>query len=197
LNYFLGFCVSFATLRFIKILRFNKSIIVFFIAFKQSLNELVSLGFIFMILWTSFVQVFYLLLNDQSVQFASLLDSMSACFQMMLGQFNAGIFSPDAGSFLRPILFVIFNISIVFVMINVMITILNEHYQTARLSCELDIEDPELYNYFRSLLNSKVCFVKTKKDDVKTDIYMSYFESLLYRFDEYLERIKIVDSNFF
>jgi hypothetical protein len=36
---FLNLNVSFATLRFIKILRFNKSIIVFFIAFKQSLNE--------------------------------------------------------------------------------------------------------------------------------------------------------------
>lgn len=78
-----------------------------------------------------------------------------------------------------------------------MITILNEHCQTARLSCELDIEDPELYKYFRSLLNSIVCFVKPKQDYVTPDSYMSYFEALPYRLDEYLEIIKIVDSDFF
>ena len=37
LNKFLGFCAAFATLRFIKIFRFNKRIIVFMVSFKRSL----------------------------------------------------------------------------------------------------------------------------------------------------------------
>ena len=42
MNYFLGFCVAFASLRFVKILRFNKKVIVFFLAFKTSLRELIA-----------------------------------------------------------------------------------------------------------------------------------------------------------
>jgi hypothetical protein len=105
---------------------------------------------------------------------------MSTSFQMMLGQFDAGIFAPDAGSFLRPLFFVIFTITIAYIMINVMITILNQHYQTARLSGELDIEDPELCNYFKSLLSSICCFLKPKQNGLTPHSYLSYFEALPY-----------------
>jgi hypothetical protein len=99
---------------------------------------------------------------------------MSTSFQILLGKFNANIFSPDSGSILKPILFVSFNISIVFIMINIMITILVEHYQTARVSNELDIEDPGLFNYMKCILDSIVCFLKPKQAINPLNSYMTY-----------------------
>ena len=189
LNYFLAFCVAFATLRFIKIFRFNKRIIVFFVAFKQSLKELISFGFIYLILWLSFAQVFYLLLNDQTFQFSTFANSISTCFQIMLGKFNADAFRPTNSSFLRPVLFVCYNICFVFVVLNTMITILVKNYQIARESKELDCEDPDMYNYLKSLAEPIFCFFRTKK---KSAVYTNYFETMPNRFDENLERLEKV-----
>ena len=197
MNYFLGFCVAFASLRFVKILRFNKRVIVFFLAFKNSLRELISFGFMFMIVWMSFAQVFYLLLNDHSLEFSSFAASMSTCFQIMLGKFNSNVFYATNGSMLRPVLFVAYNICIVFIMVNTLITILVENYQLARDSTELEEQDPDLYNYVKSLLVSMFSFSSLKKQqqgqmEKAPSDYLSFIEALPYKFEEYLERIEKV-----
>ena len=86
LTYFLGICTAFGTLRFLKLLRFNKRIIVFIHAFKLSLKELFSFGIVFFVAWFAFVQLFFFLYNDLKHEFSSLSQSMETCFQMILGR---------------------------------------------------------------------------------------------------------------
>ncbi len=108
----------------------TKESLFFWFAFKESLAELVLYGFIFILFWLSFVQEFYLLLNDQTEEFSTFLDSMSTCFQIILGTFNAEIFEPtNGGTALRPIFFVAYNVCVLFVMVNLMVSILVEYYQ--------------------------------------------------------------------
>ena len=193
LNMFLGFCATFATLRFIKLLRFNKRVILFLIAFKKSLNELASFGVVFLILWMAFVQAIYLLLNNESYEFSSLPNSMYTCFQIILGKFNGDTFY-SANSILAPFLFVAYNIFIIFVMINIFVSILIDNLHLAYNDQELDKEDPEFFSYLKTLFNSVVCFWREKKSHEET-VYKDFWDSLPNRFDAFLNRFRELVSN--
>jgi hypothetical protein len=190
LNYFIGFCAAFGSLRFIKLLRFSKNIIVFLLAFKKSLKELMSFGLIFFILLLSFVQAIYIIMNNKSIQFATFLSTLETCFQIILGKFNSDTFY-HSDTFLGPAIFISFNICIVFIMISTFISILIENYNLAQNDHELDEEDPELFNYLRSLLVS-VLFCFSKNKETTSHVYVDYWDSLPSKFDGYFDRMKKV-----
>ena len=197
LSYFLGICVALATLRFIKLLRFNKRIIVFVNAFKKSLSELSSFGLIFAVLWLSFVQLFYVLLNAQHVEFSSVVSSMETTFRMILGQEAALFFSPDFALFLLPCIYVLFVVCMVFVMINVFLTIMYDSYVIACADQQLDEEDPELFNYLKSLCGSVfVCFSSREKSDTTSAVvYKDFWDTLPNRFGGLMGRFQKVYTN--
>ena len=192
LSYCLGICVSFVTLRFIKLLRFNKRVIVFVAAFRQSLNELFFFGILFLIFWMSFVQAFYVILNNEASGFSTFLSSMETCFQIILGKFNADTFYKSR-TFLAPILFVIYNVVIVFTMITVFIALLGDHFESARNDKSLDKQDPELIAYLISFVRP---FMFWKKEATSEPTYVEDIETWPNRFDEFMDRFQKV-NNFF
>ena len=193
LSYFLGICVALATLRFIKLLRFNKRIIVFVNAFKKSLSELSSFGLIFAVLWLSFVQVFYVLLNAQHVEFSSVVSSMETTFRMILGQEAALFFSPDFALFLLPCMYVLFVVCMVFVMINVFLIIMYDSYVIACADQQLDEEDPELFNYLCTLCGSVfVCFNSETSENTSAGVYKDFWDTLPNRFGGLMSRFQKV-----
>jgi hypothetical protein len=152
----LAFCAAFGTLRFLKLLRFNKKIIIYMIAFKKSLGELLSFGVIFVILWMSMVQTFYLIFNNYLTEFSTIIKSMSTCFEMILGKFAIQRLI-DANGLFGTTLFFTYNILIVFVLINIFLTILIDNYNEVKAdSSFLDDQDPDLYEYLKSLFYSFV-----------------------------------------
>ena len=173
--YFLALCVFFASLRFIKLFRFNRRVIVFFIAFKNSIFELISFGLIFLIIWLSFVQTFYLLLNNKSIQFATFSKSMFSCFQIILGKFNPDTII-NSHIFVAPFLFVGVNVVCAFVMLNLLVTILIEHFNLARNDSHLSEQDPGLFEFVKSA-SKKIVFFWNKKN--KRDM-MTYYGPLVF-----------------
>ena len=186
---FLAFCSAFATLRFIKLLRFIKRIIIFFEAFKKSLNELASFGLIFLIIWMSFVQVFYFMLNSESIQFSTLINSMATCFQIILGKFDSRTFY-NSESLLAPYLFVAYNVFVVFVMVNLLVSILVDYLELELQNESLDREDPEMWNYLKASIKDWLCF--SKRDE--SPVYLDYWDALPIRFEDYLQRFKLIKT---
>jgi hypothetical protein len=191
LNKFLGFCAAFATLRFIKIFRFNKRIIVFMVSFKRSLKDLFAFSVIFIPLWLSFVQVIYLLLNDKSFEYSTFSKAMSTCFQIILGKFDSETFLRSS-SFLGPLMFVTYNVVIVFVMTNLFISILIDYYETTKIDPSLDEEDPQLFSFLKKTILS--IFQKEKQPK---PVYLSWWDTLPTRFVEFLNRYKRVTTFLF
>jgi hypothetical protein len=188
LQVFLGFCAAFGTIRFIKLLRFNKKIIVFIQAFSHSIKDLLSFGLLFLILWFSFVQTMYLIFNEKSSQFATLLTSMETLFQLILGKFDV-LPIIKANAVFGSIFYILYNILVVMMLINIFLSILTEHYNEARMSHDLDKEDPELFNYFKSVLGS----IFSKKNAEKTQpIYIDTISSLPRKTEQLLARFNKV-----
>jgi hypothetical protein len=199
LSYFLGICTACATLRLVKVLRFTKRIIIFLKAFTQSLGEIITMSIIFIITWMAFVQVFYLLMNDESVEFSSLLNSMETCFTIILGKFDSKVFLESKSSFFASLFFVGYNIVILFVFINLLVAILIESLHAVQNDAHLDDEDPDLYLYLKTMFGSQLwILIKTiginrrinepdeskLRDDSK--------ETILERFNKLVIRLKKV-----
>ena len=195
LSYFLGLCAGLASLRFIKLLRFNKRIIVFLNGFKRSLKELSSFLIIFIVCWMSFVQMFYILLNNQYLEFSSIQNSMGTSFKMILGQ-DANLFinSSAFNSVLLPCLYVLFVVCMIFVMINVFLTIINDNYALALSDTQLDKEDPEFFNYLKSILMPIFfCFNQQKDVSMSNNDYKDTMDKLPNKFDGFLTRLDRVN----
>ena len=193
---FMAVCAACGSLRFAKILRLNRRVIVFMLAFRKSLAELSSFGLIFMIIWLGFVQVLFLLLNAESSQFATFQNAMATCFEIILGKFNAEIFY-DSSSVLAPLLFVAYNVVVVFVMISLFVSILIEHYNLARSDPMLDDIDPGLVGYLRSLIGPWMFWSREKSRDQSSLAYIDTWDSLPIRFDGFMERFQKARSIFF
>jgi hypothetical protein len=188
LQMFLGFCAAFGTIRFIKLLRFNKKIIVFIQAFSHSIKDLLSFGLLFLILWFSFVQTMYLIFNEKSAQFASLVTSMETLFQLILGKFYV-LPIIKANALFGSIFYILYNVLVVFMLINIFLSILTDHYNEARTSTDLDKEDPELFNYFKSVLGS--VFSKKDKENAQP-VYQDVVSSLPRKTEQLLARFNKV-----
>ena len=197
LQVFLGLCSAFGTIRFIKLLRFNKKIIVFLQAFANSLKDLMALALIFVIVWFSLVQSIYLIFNEKSSQFATFVATMETCFQLILGKFDVTPIinsSPVLGS----VFYMIYNVIIVFTLINIFIVILTDHFKEAKLCGDLERVDPDLLGYFKFMLDrlfeKQETDAKTVKEYKKHDhinIFSVKIEELALKFDKVIE-IKLI-----
>ena len=193
LQMFLGFCAAFGTIRFIKLLRFNKKIIVFIQAFSHSIKDLLSFGLLFIILWFSFVQAMYLIFNEKSAQFATLVTSMETLFQLILGKFDV-LPIIKANAVFGSIFYILYNILVVCMLINIFLSILTDHYNEARMSHDLDREDPELFSYFKSVVGS----VFSKKDKDKAQpTYVDPVGGFPRKMEQFLSRFNKVNNLFF
>ena len=56
-----GLCSSFGTIKFLKMLRFNKQIAFLGLTMKRCFGELVSFSLVFFLIWFAFVQWMYLI----------------------------------------------------------------------------------------------------------------------------------------
>ncbi|XP_069972546.1 polycystin-2-like [Penaeus vannamei] len=85
-SYLVSFIVFVSTLKFIKLLRFNKRMGVLTATLRQCWDDLSGFLIAFIICFCSFTGMFYLLLNSQLENFHNFVISVETCFSMMLGK---------------------------------------------------------------------------------------------------------------
>ncbi len=189
-NYFIGFCAALGTIRFIKLLRFNKRIILFIHAFKLALSDLIPFSVVFLIYWVSFVQMFNIMYNVPYYQFSSFVQSFATTIKMVLGQETTLFLYSQYRShafFLGPILYVSFIVTIVFVWTTVFLTIINDNYAKAKFDETLDNENIEMFSYIKSVIYS---FLGIKTNVIINESNQN--DQLVKDFEKIIERYKKV-----
>ena len=194
----LAFCACLGTIKFLNLLRFSKSVLVFMVTMKMIVRELLSFTFLFMIVYLAFVQLFYLTLSESSLGFSTFISTMETCFAIMLGKFQLNPIletSPRLG----PLYFSIFNVVIIFILLNIFLSIVSDGFAKVRSELgslereELDVGGylaPYLRGFFVPFLNR---FKRVEKEEVNREglIYEDTVSSLGHRVDdliEYLDR---------
>ena len=87
-NYIIGFLVFFASMKFLKLLRFNKRISLLSDTLKNSGRDLIHFSIIFNIVFLAFMQMFYLVYVANLDTFRTFVVSCEAGIVMMMGKFD-------------------------------------------------------------------------------------------------------------
>ncbi len=133
-TYCLAACAFLITIRFAKLFRNDARVYSMFITLERSFRELFSFTLMFLVCWFTFAQLMYLLFNSTITGYESLTTAM----ETLLLQVNLGIFSAkdyeQARPILGPLIFVVYNVVVVFALLNLLIAIIIHAFQLTRES---------------------------------------------------------------
>lgn len=114
--------VFFSTLKFIKLLQFNKRMNMLGFTFGRCWEDLQVFFFTFGVIFFAFTTLFFTLFNLQLEEFANFLASVQMCFSMMLGKFDFQAMAQ--ANPVSPIMFFVFSLSTSMILVNLMLTII-------------------------------------------------------------------------
>ncbi|XP_047144117.1 uncharacterized protein LOC105843386 [Hydra vulgaris] len=144
--YIVSLIVFFVTLKFIKLLRFNQRVSMLSSTLKVAWYPLSMFGIIFSIILCSVV-------STSNIVFGSLLDgyqtyfkSLASIISLLLGKFSYRLFE-NANSVLGPIFFFGFNAIVIWIVMNIFISILNDAFTVVRANLQFQTNDYEIVDF--------------------------------------------------
>jgi hypothetical protein len=130
-SYIIGWLVFFASLKFLKLLRFNKRMSLLASTLKNSCKDLMHFSIIFSIVFLAFIQLFYLVYAGSLTSFKTFITACESGLTMMMGKFD--IYEMKM---VEPIMTQIFIfayvVTITFIVVNMLLSILNETFGAVR-----------------------------------------------------------------
>jgi hypothetical protein len=130
-SFLIGFCCFFGTLKFLRLCRYNRRLALLSNTLERASGELISFSFMFSIIFMAFLTLFYLQFSSSIWACSSLLLTAQMLFEMLLIKFDTGQLV-NAGAFLGPFYFTLFILFVVFVCINMFVSIINDNFRLAR-----------------------------------------------------------------
>ncbi|XP_037070763.1 location of vulva defective 1-like [Pollicipes pollicipes] len=168
-GYIVGIIVFIATLKFIKLLRFNRRIGMLSATLKQTWGDLTGFFVIFAIAFGSFGLLFNLLLVSAMDDFKTWISAVESCFSMMLGKFH--FLEMYRGSILAAIMFFFFALYMNLIFVNVLLTIIIKGFEQVKNDVTKQPNDYEvvefLVNRFKKFMGIGGNTVSPLKDLVK------------------------------
>ena len=180
LTFSLGFCVFFATLKVLKMLRFSRNIANLGSTLKLCLSELISFSILFFIVWFAFVQLMCLFSNSDMESYSSLTRSMQSAFQIILGKFDTNEFI-KTNYIMGPIIFSAYNVVIIYFGLNIFISIIVKAFDKVRKETKLKADDYDLVS--NVLLKARSIFCRET------------YEESLFKYDKYRDHLSILPSH--
>ena len=129
--YLFSFCCFFGTIKFVRLLRFNRRLFYFIQTLQHSQKDLISFSMMFSIVFISFVSLFYLLFHSQLLTCSSVTETTQMLFEMTLMKFDANQLR-QAAPFLGPFSFSLFIFIVVFICMSMFLTIINDSFRFVR-----------------------------------------------------------------
>lgn len=146
LAYCTAFIVFIATIKFIRLLRFNKRMGMLGAVLAYSAKDIRQFLIIFFLVFFAFVQIFYLLFKNTLYRYHTFVHSTEASIQIALGKFEF-LELYEQSPVLGPLVFAGFVIFIIFVMLNMFLAILNDAFEKVRADVELQSNEHEIVDF--------------------------------------------------
>ncbi|XP_061175461.1 uncharacterized protein LOC133184410 [Saccostrea echinata] len=130
-SYIIGWLVFFASLKFLKLLRFNKRMSLLASTLKNSCKDLMHFSIIFSIVFLAFIQLFYLVYAGSLTSFKTFITACESGLTMMMGKFD--IYDMKmVEPVMTPFFIFAYVVTITFIVVNMLLSILNETFGAVR-----------------------------------------------------------------
>lgn len=186
LSCFIAFCAALGTLKFMRLLRFNARMRLLASTIRSSIKELAGFGILSGVIWFGFVQVFYLLLIDKIYVFSTLLYTVQTSFEMILGRFQVEPLV-RAHSTLGPLLYVMYNLVVVFVFLNIFISIVDSTFIMVKRDSKKQPESYDFVEYFSRKVDDLL--VRNKSKNLYTKEAIETYKDHITLFPEKLNKL--------
>lgn len=167
LTFTIAVCTCLATIKFIKLLRFNSNVIVLMKSIRNSLDDILGITFMMLIWFFAFVFLFYIMFLEKIIGFSTFFKSMSTCFQVLLGKFDIGSVLRES-TILGPLFFTLYNLMVRIIIISVFITVISDSFIEVKRNNEAYFIETDLSKYLFDKLKrmvKKTGLVKKKKEN--------------------------------
>ena len=154
LSYCLGLCACFGTVKILKLLRFNRKISYLGSTLKYGAKDLIAFSFVLAFIWLAFVQLMFLVFSINIQGYSTFIKAMETSFQVVLGKFNVSVYTV-ANPVLGPMIFAAYNIILVFVSINMFISIIVDSFGQVRIDAAKSGNEFDLVDFILSTVKSK------------------------------------------
>lgn len=146
-SFLLGFCCFFGTLKFLRLCRYNRRLSLLSDTLRRSRRELFSFSFMFAVIFIAFLVLFYLQFSSLVWSCSSLLHTAQMLFEMLILKFNTSDLT-GAAPLLGPLYFTFFIIFVVFVCINMFVSIVNDNFRLVRADVHrVDEDNQDVFIY--------------------------------------------------
>lgn len=175
-SYLIGILIFTSNVKFLKILRFNKKMNMLGCVLRWAAKPLANFMLVFGIIFFSFVQFSYLMFHNVLTDFMNIISSMETLLVMLLNKFDFVAFKGADGLF-GPIFFIVYTIMVVFILINMMLTIIMETFSSVKRDIAKQSNDYEIVDFMIGRFKSFFGFSKPPLTiDNLQDNWMEYKE---------------------
>jgi hypothetical protein len=159
-SFFLGFCCFFGTIKLLRLCRYNRRLALLSNTLGRSMRELISFSFMFAIIFVAFLLLFYFQFIAHVRNCSSVLHTAQMLFEMLLLKFDTAEFI-QSQPLLGPVYFALFILFVVFVCINMFVSIINDNFRVVRADVH-KVDDDEQDLYIKVVKKLKQWFGKFK-----------------------------------
>ena len=137
-SFLLAFCCFFGTMKFLRLCRYDRRLSLLSETLRRANRELLSFTFMFSIVLMAFLALFHLTFMTKIQACSSFLQTIQLLFKMMILKFNPAPLT-EASPLLGRFYFTLFIIFVVFVCINMFVSIVNDNFRLVRADlCRVD-----------------------------------------------------------
>ncbi len=209
LSCMLAMCACLGSLKFMKILKFNRTIRALINTMRIASRTIFSFGCIFLICMFAWIQAGFILFSAQIAGLSTFVKSIETCFLILMGKFELSAML-TASPVLTVIFFTSFNILIVMVLLNMFISLVTDSFAEAKK--EENLADPlDLDEFMLKKVKGFLCLFESRKnktgqtDRVEEKLmrkslsqnskYMNELQSLNYKTTHLMDVINLVCFN--
>ncbi|CAF3507643.1 unnamed protein product [Rotaria sordida] len=146
LTFLLGFCCFFGTVKFLRLLRFNQRMSMLASTLVYAAKDLISFSVMFSIIYLGYLALFFLLFHSKIWACSTPLSTAQMLFEMMLLKFDVSDLYA-ANIFLGPFCFTLFVIFVVFICMNMFISIISDSFRIVRHNMSLQNSEHEIIEF--------------------------------------------------
>ena len=154
--YVLSFLIFIVTMKFLRLIRFNRHVCQMMGTLARAVNPLVSFFFVFVAAVLAYTQMAFLLFSSTLGPYSSFFNSLRAVLQMLLGGDMFFYELKSTEGLLGPLFVFFYMFTMMMILINTFIAILNESYIEVVECPENDFTNADLGSFIAAYLSRKL-----------------------------------------
>lgn len=166
-NVSIAVAIFMATLKFLNLIRLNPHVIFLFSSFRQSVGRQVSFLFIFILVFNSFAMSGIQMFGGSIYLYSSYLRATLAQFEFLLGKAVPLEDLRAENRIIGPAFALIYMLTMTILLMNLLISMLNESYTGAKTNVEESAQDLEIAHYLEERLSEFFGCGKRRRDITK------------------------------